>query len=118
MRQKDISIKKIISQKEINLHIGMKSVQSGTAAYIKELKKFLEKDELHTLHKALDNNDMILAQKEITKLKKQCLNLGLMNMYELYIEMESVLAIADDMDIDELICEAKESKQNIMEAIA
>lgn len=117
MKQKDVTTKQVF-QKEINLQIGMKKVQSGTADYVKALKKFLEKNELHQLRKALYKGDYADALNTIHSLKIKSLNLGLVNMYELYVEMESILKLSDLESLEELVNQADESKEVILSTIA
>lgn len=110
--------KKHALQKEINFQIGMKKVQTGTADYVAAIKKFLEKNEIHQLKKALLKADHAEAMKRIHSLKIKSLNLGLMNLYELFVEMESVLKLRDLETVEELVNEADESKNVILTAIA
>lgn len=117
MTKKETTTKHAL-QKEINFQIGMKKVQTGTADYVAAIKRFLEKNEIHQLKKALCKADHVEAMKKIHNLKIKSLNLGLMNMYELFVEMESVLKLKDIETVEELVNEADESKEVILSAIA
>lgn len=106
-----------LMQNDINLRIGMSTAMGSTDQYVDFLRDFFDTADFEGLYKALQKKEKRKATTFLHQFEKDTLDLGLINLYEIFIEIDVLLRREEYDSIRDLFEDALMQRLDIMTAL-